>query len=149
MFQVVTKTLFLSLCILTSISLVTDDCDGVPMITVSQCAAVILFVWSSWHQFKCHKILARIRAKSDCSNNGYAIPFGDWFKYTSSPHYLSEMLIYTSICLTFNFLNVYTFLALTTTISNLLYTSRLSHDWYLTTFKDYPKRRQILIPFVF
>ena len=131
------------------VRLVTDDCDVVPMITVSQSAAVILFAWSSWHQFTCHKILAQIRAKSDCSDNGYAIPFGDWFKYTSSPHYFSEMLIYASICLSLNFLNIYTVLALTTTVSNLLYTSRLNHDWYLTTFKHYPKRRRVLIPFFF
>ncbi len=126
-----------------------DNCISslsITMVTPYQIAAITLFIWSSWHQYVCHKILARVRISSS-NKRLYSIPYGDWFQYISSPHYLAEILIYVSICLSMELSNVYCLLSLMATLLNLLYTSRLNHQWYLRTFSDYPKR-WTLIPFV-
>jgi len=36
---------------------------------------------------------------SQVNSCGYSIPTGDWFEFSSSPHYLAEMLIYTALFL--------------------------------------------------
>ena len=61
--------------------------------------SVIVFTWGSWHQFRCHKILADLRS----SETMYGIPRGDWFEYVSSPHYTAEMVLYVGILLSSNF----------------------------------------------
>ena len=119
------------------------------MVTPYQIIAIVLFFWSSWHQYSCHKILADVRTGSiDTSNKKqYAIPYGDWFEYVSSPHYLAEILIYIALCLCLGLSSVHCLLALATTLLNLLYTSRLNHEWCIKTFRHHPKR-WALIPFV-
>ena len=125
-----------------------------PMVTLHQTIAITLFLWSSRHQYKCHRILALLRTRprthdKTATSTLYAIPKGDWFQLTSSPHYLAEVLVYASLCLLMEFSNLYCCLALATTLLNLLYTSRLNQRWYIRTFKDYPTSRWTLIPFVF
>ncbi|XP_057752502.1 polyprenol reductase 2-like isoform X1 [Arachis stenosperma] len=52
------------------------------------------FFWGWIHQQRCHKILGSLRDSRQAEE--YAIPHGDWFEIVSSPHYLSEMVIYGS-----------------------------------------------------
>lgn len=84
----------------------------------------ILFLWASYHQNVCHRILANLRGpkakstplskqdyavakKNDngdlsssvtevaaASKSAYKVPHGDWFAYFVCPHYVAEMLIY-------------------------------------------------------
>lgn len=124
--------------------------------------SVVLFCWSSWHQFKCHFILAGIRKStnkrttitdtpnsSSLHNQQYSIPHGDWFQYCSSPHYWAEILIYISIWLALGLSNTYFLMCLATTVLNLVYTARLNHSWYIRTFEYFPKNRRIIIPFIY
>ena len=119
--------------------------SSVPVSLPVSTLSVVLFSWASFHQYKCHVILAELRAEQ---SSVYGIPYGDWFEYVSSPHYLAEMIIYISIfissggglllganCL-YQFLNF-----------SLICTPP-THYWYLKKFDNYPKRK-ILIPFIY
>ena len=133
--------------------------------------ALLLFLWASFHQFICHQILADIRIEPSSSKRKspriepssskrkstrnvaqlYGIPKGDWFEYVSSPHLFAEILIYVSMLMCFVFSNWKTpfWLVLISTICTLGLSARQVHTWYIEKFKDYPKKRKILIPWIF
>ncbi|XP_019849821.1 PREDICTED: polyprenol reductase-like [Amphimedon queenslandica] len=113
--------------------------------TWKQAAGIVLFLWSSLHQFKCHTILAKLRER----NERYAIPKGDWFDHVSSPHYTAEILIYLSLLLCSNCHNLYLLLPLFSTIGLLLLSARITHSWYKKNFKDYPIERKIIIHWLY
>lgn len=113
--------------------------------TWMQAAGIVLFLWSSLHQFKCHTILASIRGR----NERYAIPKGDWFDYVSSPHYTAEILIYLSLFLCSGCHNLYLLLPLFSTIGLLLLSARITHSWYKKNFKDYPIERKIILHWIY
>ena len=121
------------------------------MIRPHQILAIAVFAWSSWHQYRCHKILALLRTQNNDGKTHekrlYDIPHGDWFQFCSSPHYLAEILIHFSLFLLLGLSNVYSLLSLATSTLNLLHTARLNHAWYYKSFRLYPKRCA-LIPFV-
>ena len=108
-------------------------------------AGIVLFLWSSLHQYKCHTILANIRER----NERYAIPEGDWFNYVGSPHYTAEILIYLSLFLCSGCHNLYLMYPLSSTIGLLLLSARITHNWYKKNFKDYPIERKILIHWLY
>ncbi|KAG0225995.1 Steroid 5 alpha-reductase 3, partial [Actinomortierella wolfii] len=80
-----------------------------------RCVGVVLFLWASYHQHICHRILADLRPKSShqpakksdvhdsntppAKTSTYRVPHGDWFDYFVCPHYIAEMLIYFSFYL--------------------------------------------------
>ena len=48
-----------------------------------------VFVLGSVHQFRCHRILRRLRAAAPVAGaRAYGIPRGDWFERVSCAHYL-------------------------------------------------------------
>ena len=115
---------------------------------------VLIFIWGSIHQTKCHTILHEMKFASD----RYGLPTGDWFKYSSSPHYLAEIVIYFGLFLIGLSLSLddHSFprnllLCLLFTICNLSITAQRTHDWYLQKFKeDYSRlNRWRIIPFVY
>ena len=123
---------------------------------------LFLFVWASRHQYKCHKILADLRkprAKEDkaateassAPDLSYGLPKGDWFHYVSSPHYLAEILIYASLLLFFVPTDCCTswWLVMGFVVSLLSLGARQTHNWYLQKFEDYPKNRNIIIPWLY
>ncbi|KAG0335911.1 Steroid 5 alpha-reductase 3 [Podila horticola] len=134
-------------------------------------AGLALFLWSSWHQHRCHRILANLRAPSSSSpssssspkskqvDNGYKVPFGDWFQYFVTPHYSAEMLLYLGlyIMVTSSFPGVTPscptlLIAWVWVVVNLGIVSRETDAWYSTRFgPEYggKYRRRILIPFVY
>ena len=59
-----------------------------------QWLSVSVFFWAWWHQFKAHKIFAKLKLENSGS---HSIPRGDWFNYVSCPHYLAEIIMY--LCL--------------------------------------------------
>ena len=110
----------------------------------------VLFVTASYHQYICHKILADLRVLNlrACVPK-YSVPYGDWFSYISGPHYLAEVLIYISYLVISRgesqliwLMNSYTTLAMS-------YCAITTHKWYRNTFKNYPKERKSLIPFIY
>ena len=75
----------------------------------------------------------------------YSLPRGDWFEYVSSPHYLSEILIYCGI-LMLDPWNRCLWMVLLWVIVNLSITATRTHVWYHRTFRDYPLDRNALLP---
>ncbi|ORZ28934.1 hypothetical protein BCR41DRAFT_344311 [Lobosporangium transversale] len=85
-----------------------------------------LFLWASWHQHRCHVILANLRrpeshewlmgsrnsAGNGTNNNNnfqkYKVPFGDWFEYLVTPHYSAEMVIYFGLYLMVSSATIFT-----------------------------------------
>ncbi len=71
------------------------------------------------------------------------------FEYVSCPHYLAEILIYSSLGMMLG-LRSHTWWLLTAYVATaqvrLAYNT---HMWYKNKFADYPKERAMLAPFVF
>lgn len=116
---------------------------------------VSLFLWASYHQNRCHHILADLRKtpRSQGASNGsrnYSVPYGDWFTYVSNPHYLAEILLYVGVsCVTLSW--VWTNWAiLGFSLFVLTLSGKLTHSWYLETFDVYKKLgRKVIIPYVY
>ncbi len=102
----------------------------------------------SYHQYKCHCILANLRNNKN-KTSGYSIPYSDWFDYVSCPHYLAEIVIYTSLWI-FTGFKLSSTLVLLFVICNLVYSATETHKWYLEKFREtYPKNRKIIVPYLF
>lgn len=128
-------------------------------------AALLLFVWASYHQFRCHRILACLRQKHQHSHHNpqkplpslqqhtqdYGLPDGDWFTHVSSPHYFAEVLIYGALLLVECGTSMTSALWLpwTFVVGILTLSARQTHTWYLDKFEDYPESRKIIFPFFY
>ncbi|KAI7832758.1 3-oxo-5-alpha-steroid 4-dehydrogenase-domain-containing protein [Gamsiella multidivaricata] len=130
-----------------------------------------LFVWASWHQHRCHVILADLRkpvvvktrgsskaggAEEAKGSQEYRVPFGDWFEYLVTPHYSAEMVIYFALYLTLSSssssLSPMTLLfAWVWVVVNLGIVAKETDQWYRSRFGEAyaGQRRAILIPFVY
>ena len=116
-----------------------------------------IFLYGSYHQYTCHKILADLRGGSNSSSEDpsslthfekYTIPYGDWFQYVSSPHYTAEIMIYVGVCVLM-WGNIGVWLIPLFSFSCLSFSAYWTHSWYLGRFPQYKKmNRKILIPFV-
>ncbi|KAK5581115.1 hypothetical protein RB653_001143 [Dictyostelium firmibasis] len=83
------------------------------------------------------------------SSTKYEIPNGRLYHYVSSPHYLSEILIYFSFLVLTNFKLNSLILNFIFTSLNLIHRSYQTHKWYKSKFSNYPKSRKAIIPFLF
>ncbi|KAI8345984.1 hypothetical protein B0O80DRAFT_503867 [Mortierella sp. GBAus27b] len=141
-----------------------------------------LFLWGSWHQHRCHVILANLRKPSSSQETKstksatqegtkettppqeYKVPFGDWFEYLVTPHYSAEMVLYFGFYLMVSSESPATTLlfAWVWVVVNLGIIARETDQWYKSRFgpayagtlttaagQSLPKRRAILIPFVY
>lgn len=119
-------------------------------LTVLDCLAIALFLWAWWHQYTTSKILADLRKNKngEVITNEHKLPFGDWFEYLSSPPQVAEILMYTSITLIL-YKNTTWWYVYMWVIVNQVECSLLSHWWYEKTFKNFPKNRKALIPFIY
>lgn len=159
-----------------------------------------LFLWGSWHQHRCHVILANLRKPSsppsppgsspsrtkktdDAITHGgketppleYKVPFGDWFEYLVAPHYSAEMVLYLGFYLMVSSSSsssslpsgsgsqaITLLFAWVWVVVNLGIVARETEQWYksrfgeafagtrtTTTGQQIPKRRAILVPFVY
>ena len=115
--------------------------------------AVILFTWASYHQYKCHSILANLRRHRSQQQNvvhkqtaiDVGIPQGDWFQFVSCPHYLAEVIIYSSLLL----VQWTMLLPCLFVVALLSLSARQMHSWYCDKFEEYPRDRKRLIPYIF
>jgi 3-oxo-5-alpha-steroid 4-dehydrogenase 1 len=89
-------------------------------------------------------ILRTLRAPGE---SGYKVPRGGLFEYISCPNYFGEMITWTGWAIATWSLGGIFFLVWT--IANLGPRARAHHTWYKKTFSDYPKKRKILIPFIY
>ncbi|XP_050465335.1 polyprenol reductase-like isoform X2 [Cataglyphis hispanica] len=118
-------------------------------LTTIELICVLICLWSSYMQLKSNFILARLRKNQhgDIVSKEHKIPFGGLYKYISSPLQLTEIIIYIMLSVilwqasTFHYITIWV-------ITNQLKCAILSHEWYHKTFKNYPKERKILIPYI-
>ena len=117
----------------------------------SHLLGIVVFIWASWHQSRCHKILAELRqpTRSVPRSNNYKIPYGDFFEYVSSPHYFAEILIYMAFNIVQGGDNRRLWLMLVFVIQNLTLGATVTQQWYLKKFENYPKNRYIILPFIY
>jgi len=76
----------------------------------------------------------------------YVVPDGWLFNYISNPHYFGEIVEWGGWALmTWSLPGVAFFIF---TIANLFPRAVSSHRWYKENFRDYPKERKAIIPFI-
>ena len=117
--------------------------------TVHHMLAVSLFIWASYHQYKCHVILGKLTTYNHTGSKVYKIPHGDWFEYISSPHYFAEIIIYFALFILMHGPSFRSIFLVLFVILNLSLGASITHDWYHTKFKSYPKNRCQIIPYVY
>lgn len=81
----------------------------------------------------------------DIVTEKHLLPDGGFFDFVSSPHMFFEILMYIILTLVL-YANVSWWWVLLWVVSNQLENAWLTHKWYLTTFKNYPKERRAIIP---
>ncbi len=80
------------------------------------------------------------------NNEGYKIPYGGLFNHISCPNHLGEIIEWVGFAIIAWNLPAITFSIWT--FCNLAPRSMNHHQWYKKHFKDYPKNRKALIPFL-
>ncbi|RZC49530.1 hypothetical protein C5167_017964 [Papaver somniferum] len=83
-----------------------------------------IFIWGWIHQRRCHAVFGSLREKKE-QDDKYVIPYGDWFRFVSSPHYLAEI------------------------VANLTFAAAETHKWYIEKFATYPSERRVILPYVY
>ncbi|KAG9511057.1 Polyprenol reductase [Fragariocoptes setiger] len=111
---------------------------------------VLLFIWSSFVQFESHQILANLRKDKSgrVITHQHSIPRGKWFDIVSCPHYMAEILIYLSISIVLGGQSLTWWMVFLFVITNQLIVGKFNHNWYTESFKDYPKSRRAVIPYL-
>jgi len=88
-------------------------------------------------------VLRNLRRQADTK---YKIPYGGLFRWVSCPNYLGEVMEWTGwALLTWSFAG---FSFAIWTLGNLIPRAIHNHQWYKSTFPDYPKNRKAIIPFI-
>lgn len=111
---------------------------------------VTLFAMASVMQFQSHSILAKLRKdkKGQVVTLKHSIPRGSLFHWLSCPHYFAEILIYLSMGIIFNGKSMTWLMVCCFVVLNQIVVGLFNHQWYLDTFKDYPKNRKAVIPYL-
>lgn len=120
------------------------------LLTSCHIAGVVLFVLASYLQFDSHRILANLRKDTTgrVITTKHSIPRGKWFDLVSSPHYMAEILIYLAITIVLGGKSPTWWMVFLFVITNQIFVGMFNHAWYLKSFKDYPKSRRAIIPYV-
>ncbi|KAJ4964642.1 hypothetical protein NE237_016491 [Protea cynaroides] len=107
-----------------------------------------IFIWGWIHQSRCHSILGSLRNHGKQSDE-YEIPRGDWFEVVSSPHYLSEIVIYAGLLVASGGSDITIWLVFGFVVANLVFAAAETHRWYLQKFDNYPHNRYTIIPYIY
>lgn len=106
---------------------------------------ISLFFSSLYCHHQSISILANLRSPGDTK---YAIPRGRWFDLISCPHFLFEILIYAGLWIFLGCQNRLLFQCVVFTTSNQVLTALQTHEWYKTTFPNYPRNRRAILPWI-
>ncbi|XP_069683014.1 polyprenal reductase [Periplaneta americana] len=118
-------------------------------LTLGNIYGCVLFLWASYHQYKAAVLLADLRKNKNGSvvTLEHRVPHGDWFELVSSPHNLTEIMMY--LAMTFILWGSDTWpVVFLWVLSNQVETAMLTHWWYKSKFEDYPAKRKAIIPYV-
>lgn len=118
-------------------------------LTTMQLMWSFIFLWSTYMQLRSNYILAGLRKNKhgDVVTKEHKIPFGELFNYVSSPLQLTEILMYLMLSAilwqstTIHYFTIFV-------IMNQVECAILANHWYRNTFKNYPKERKLLIPYI-
>lgn len=103
-----------------------------------------LFITGLVINWRSDNILIHLRKPGE---TGYKIPQGFLFEFISSPNLFGEIIEWTGFAIMAWNLPAFTFMIWT--FANLVPRAKNHHDWYLRQFRDYPKKRKAVFPFVF
>ncbi|KAL5292509.1 SRD5A3.2 family protein [Megaselia abdita] len=117
---------------------------------VAQVICCMIFHMCWREQYKSNMIFVDLRKDKAGKQvtEEHRIPTGRLFNLVTSPHYLFEILIYVVIFFIIPQSSSWRYCTLWV-ISNQVENAWLTHKWYKETFKNYPKSRKAIIPFVF
>ena len=103
---------------------------------------LILVVVGFYINFKADNTLISLKSK----NKGYLIPKGNMYNYISCPNYFGEIIEWLGFSIMT--LSFPAFIFFIWTIANLFPRALATHKWYQKEFKEYPKKRKAIIPFI-
>ncbi len=103
---------------------------------------LIIFVIGFYINVSSDNILIKLRTKQ----KGYVIPKGKLFNYVSCPNFFGEIIEWLGFAIMT--LNPGSLSFLIWTICNLIPRSKAHHKWYQENFKNYPKKRKAVIPYL-
>ncbi|XP_046653659.1 polyprenol reductase-like [Daphnia pulicaria] len=109
---------------------------------------IILFTLAYCHQYIAHVSLANLR-KDPKNKQKHSLPKNGLFNYVSCPNFLCEIIIYVSLYIILGF-NHYPWALVTFwVLTNQIMTATMTHNWYKSKFKEFPKTRKAIIPFIY
>lgn len=103
---------------------------------------LIIFIIGFYINVSSDNILIKLRTKQ----KGYVIPKGKLFNYVSCPNFFGEIIEWLGFAIMT--LNPGSLSFLIWTICNLIPRSKAHHKWYQENFKNYPKKRKAVIPYL-
>ncbi len=103
-----------------------------------------LFVVGMTINWRADHLLINLRKPGE---TGYKIPRGFLFEYISSPNLFGELIEWAGFAVMAWNLPALTFMVWT--FANLVPRAKNHHDWYKNKFRDYPKERKAVFPFLF
>jgi 3-oxo-5-alpha-steroid 4-dehydrogenase 3 len=122
--------------------------NGVKEVSLAVFAS-LAFLYLNYKQFETNMIFINLRKSKSGKviTESHVLPQGGWFQYVSSPHMFTEVAMYIILYVVL-FKNSTYIYCLFWVVSNQICNAILTHKWYLQTFKDYPKERKAIIPFL-
>lgn len=119
-------------------------------VSLLQATYVLIFLFSWLQQYWSNIRLVNLRKNEKTGaikTEAHLLPTGGWFNLISSPHMFFEVVMY--YCLADLFTPIRTWkLIFIWVASNQTINALLTHQWYKENFKDYPKRRHAIIPWL-
>jgi len=103
----------------------------------------ILFMIGAIINLQSDNILIALRKPGE---TGYQIPYGGLFRYISCPNLFGEVVEWLGFAILS--WNLPGFAFFIWSFANLVPRAVAHHNWYLEKFKDYPKERKAVIPFL-
>ncbi|ALC38902.1 CG7840 [Drosophila busckii] len=119
-------------------------------LSLLQVSYLVIFLFSWSQQYWSNLLLIKLRQHPKTGavqTEAHLLPTGGWFNIISSPHMFFEVVMY--YCLADLFTPIATWkLIFLWVASNQTINALLTHQWYKENFKDYPKRRHAIIPWL-
>ncbi|KAH8413344.1 hypothetical protein KR009_010085 [Drosophila setifemur] len=119
-------------------------------LTGQQVLYLIVFFMAWQQQFACNMILVNLRKDprtGQVKTERHLLPRGGMFNVLSSPHMFLEVVMYFCIADLYMPVRIWRLIFLWVA-SNQTINALLTHRWYIETFRDYPKNRRAIIPFL-
>lgn len=122
--------------------------DG--LITRSRAVLFVLFVYAGLYQQKMHKILGDLRKDKwgVVITEKHFVPSGSLFEFVSCPHFLCEVILYLLIVALQKFENTYWNMIFVLVLTTQTINAINDHRWYKSTYRDYPKHKKAIFPYL-